>query len=70
MSELSTKDVAKLMAIATSTLEAWISEGRIQPKVVRVGKKNYRLWTEVEIEKVRRVKETTYRKGRGRKKKQ
>ena len=69
MSPMSTEEVARLVGIGRNTLERWIREGKVTPKMVRVGKKNYRLWTEREIEKLRHVKEKTYRKGRGRKKK-
>ncbi len=68
MSPISTEEVARLVGIGRNTLERWIREGKLTPKTVRVGKRNYRLWTEREIEKVRRVKKKTYRKGRGRKK--
>ncbi len=68
MSPISTEEVARLVGIGRNTLERWIREGKVTPKTVRVGKKNYRLWTEREIEIVRRVKKKTYRKGRGRKK--
>jgi excisionase family DNA binding protein len=69
MSPFSTEEVAERLGIARSTLEVWIQQGKVKPKTVRIGKKTYRLWTEREIEKVRRVKKKTYRKGRGRKKK-
>ena len=69
MSPLSTEEVAARVGIHRTTLELWIRQGKLKPKTVFVGKKAYRLWTEREIEKVRRVKEKTYRKGRGRKKK-
>ncbi|MDA2913478.1 helix-turn-helix domain-containing protein [Acidobacteriia bacterium AH_259_A11_L15] len=69
MSPLSSKELARLVGIGHRTLERWISEGKVEPKTVVIGKKTYRLWTEREIEKVRRVKEKTYRKGRGRKRK-
>jgi len=69
VSPLSTAEVAKLLGIARSTLEEWIQHQKVSPKVVQIGKRKYRLWTEAEIEKVRSVKEKTYRKGRGRKKK-
>ena len=67
MSPLATPEVAKLVGIHIATLERWIAEGRVKPKSVSVGKRTYRLWTEAEIKKLRRVKEKTYRKGRGRK---
>ncbi len=69
MSPQSTGEVARLLGIARSTLEVWIQQGKVRPRTMRVGRKTYRVWTEREIEKVRRVKKKTYRKGRGRKKK-
>ena len=69
MSPLSTKEVAKIVGIGHRTLERWVSQGRVGPKAIVIGRNAYRLWTEREIDKVRRVKEKTYRKGRGRKKK-
>jgi len=68
MAPLSTEEVAKQVGIARSTLELWIQQGRVNPKVVAVGRRNYRLWSTKEIAKVRQVKQKTYRKGRGRKK--
>ncbi len=69
MSPLSTEQVAAKLGIHRTTLELWIRQRKIKPKAVYVGKKAFRLWTEREIEKLRRIKERTYRKGRGRKKK-
>ena len=69
MVPLSTKEVAKQLGIARSTLELWIQQGKVKPKKVQIGEQEYRLWTEGEIERVRRVKKKTYRRGRGRKKK-
>jgi DNA-binding transcriptional MerR regulator len=69
MGPRSTKEVARELGIARSTLELWIQKGKVKPKTVTVGKLQYRLWTEREVDKIRRVKEKSYRKGRGRKKK-
>jgi len=52
------------------TLEKWLASGKVKmPKTVRIGGRNYRLWTDREVERVRKYKEKFYRKGRGRKKK-
>jgi predicted site-specific integrase-resolvase len=59
--------VAERVGIHWTTLELWIKKGKVRPRTVQIGKKTYRLWTEREIERVRGVKEKTYRKGRGRK---
>jgi DNA-binding transcriptional MerR regulator len=69
LSPLSTKEVARIVGIGHRTLERWLTQGRVAPKTVVIGRKAYRLWTEDEIEMLRGVKEKTYRKGRGRKSK-
>lgn len=69
MVPLSTLEVAKRVGIARSTLELWIQLGKVKPKAMRIGKRAYRIWTDEEIAKVFRVKEKTYCRGRGRKKK-
>jgi excisionase family DNA binding protein len=68
MSPLSTKEVAKTVGVGHRTLELWIRQGKIRPKTIVIGNRRYRLWSAQEIERVHRVKEKTYRKGRGRKK--
>ena len=66
---MSTVEVAKLLGIHRVTLEEWIRQGKVKPpKTIRIGGQNYRLWTEREIERVRKHKSKFYRKGRGRKK--
>jgi len=69
MTPLSTQEVARKIGVGLRTLERWINQGKIDPRRIAIGKKAYRLWTEREVETLRRVKEKTYRKGRGRKKK-
>ena len=69
MSPFSTREVARQVGIHLRTLERWLEEKKVKPHLLQVGKKTYRIWTPKEIEKVRSVKERTYRKGRGRKKK-
>lgn len=66
---LSTQQVAGLAGIARSTLERWIREGKISPGTMQVGRKSYRLWTDLDASEVLLVKRNTYRKGRGRKRK-
>ncbi len=70
MKPLSTEEVAKTIGVSKSTLERWLSEGKIKaPKPLRVGRKIFRFWTDRDIERVMRYKEKCYWKGRGRKKK-
>ncbi len=66
MSPISTAGVAKRIGISESTLERWLADGKIKaPKPLRVGQKVFRLWTDQDIERVRRHKQKTYWKGRG-----
>ena len=70
MSPYSTREVAQLVGVHVATLEEWLNKGKVKsPRKVTVGAKSYRLWTERDIERVRKYKNTFYRKGRGRKKK-
>ncbi len=70
MSPLSTEEVASLVGISRVTLERWLAQKKIpMPKRILVGTRVSRIWTERDIERVRRHKEKFYRKGRGRKKK-
>ena len=65
---LSTAEVAKKVGIDRATLERWLASGKIaRPKSLRIGEKEFRDWTDVEVERVRKYKQKNYRKGRGRK---
>ena len=69
MSPLSTKEIAAQVGIHRVTLEEWLRKGKVKPpKKVRIGGQTYRLWTAVDVERLRKYKERFYRKGRGRKK--
>ncbi|MBI3484699.1 MAG: MerR family transcriptional regulator [Acidobacteria bacterium] len=69
MSPLSTKEIAALVGIHRVTLEEWLRKGKVKsPKKVRIGGQTYRLWTDLDVERLRTYKERFYRKGRGRKK--
>jgi DNA-binding transcriptional MerR regulator len=66
---LSTKEVAAKVGINRVTLQRWLLSGALQePKRFTAGGIDVRIWTEADLERVRRYKETNYRKGRGRKK--
>lgn len=70
MSPYSTREVANLVEVHVATLEEWLSKKKVRaPRTVRVGAKRYRLWTDADVERVRKYKKKSYRKGRGRKKK-
>ena len=70
MSPLSTAEVALRVGINPATLERWLSSGKLKsPRKVRVGQRNFRIWLERDIERVKKFKQENYRKGRGRKKK-
>jgi excisionase family DNA binding protein len=69
MSPRSTREIAKLVGVHLATLEEWLSKKKVEsPKTIQVGAKSYRLWTDLDLERVRLYKEKFYRKGRGRKK--
>jgi len=69
MSPLSTKEVAAQVGIHRVTLEEWLRKGKVKsPKKVQIGGQTYRLWTDLDVERLKKYKERFYRKGRGRKK--
>jgi predicted DNA-binding transcriptional regulator AlpA len=56
MDRLSTRDAARKLGIAMSTLSRYISTGKVPaPKAVTSGGMTLHLWTEAEIEKVRKL---------------
>lgn len=56
------------MGIHPITLHRWVVQGRIDaPKKQRIGGVVVRLWTDRDVDKVRKYKQENYRKGRGRK---
>ncbi len=67
----STRQVARMVGINRSTLVAWLLSGKIrEPRRIRGGGIDARVWTARDVERVRKWKSAHYRKGRGRKKKQ
>ncbi len=64
-----TAEAAEAIGIHRVTLQEWISRGKIKPPkpVLRNGH-GVRLWSKVDIEQVKKVKQRIYRRGRGRKK--
>ena len=70
MKTYSTKHVARIVGIDRSTLVAWLRSGKVkEPRRIRNGGIDARIWTARDVERVRKWKAAHYRKGRGRKKK-
>ena len=67
--DLTTTEAAAKVRINRVTLQKWIRMGRVRaPKTVLRYGRGVRLWSQVDIERLRQVKKRTYRRGRGRKK--
>jgi len=68
--KLTTAEAAKRAGIHQVTLQKWIAAGRLRaPKATLIGAVGYRLWSTEDVALLLKVKEASYRKGRGRKKK-
>ena len=68
--KFTTAEAAKRAGIHQITLQKWIAAGRVKaPKATLIGAVGYRLWSSKDVAELLRVKEASYRKGRGRKKK-
>lgn len=66
---LTTTEAAKRVGIHHVTLQKWIAAGRLKaPDPTLIGAVGYRLWSSKDIAALLKVKEASYRKGRGRKK--
>jgi DNA-binding transcriptional MerR regulator len=71
MKAYTTPEVAKLAGVHVRTLHRWMRSGAVgQPERVKIGGLTARLWREGDIDRVKKHKHATYRKGRGRKAKQ
>ena len=69
MRTFSTKEVAQIVGINRVTLQRWLIVGGIsEPQRIKQGGVDLRLWTEDDIDRVRKYKVMHYGKGRGRKK--
>jgi DNA-binding transcriptional MerR regulator len=65
---LSTLQVARMVGVHKVTLQRWLLDGKIrEPRRISNGGVNARVWSERDIERVRKYKQGNYRKGRGRK---
>lgn len=70
MKTYSTAEVARIVEVHKATLLRWLYAGSIpEPRRQSNGGVDFRIWTEHDVERVRRYKAANYRKGRGRKKK-
>ena len=66
MAPVSTIEVAKKVGVSQSTLERWLAEGSVKrPKPIRLGGREFRRWTVADIQRVKKYKKESYRKGRG-----
>lgn len=64
----STAQVARMVGVHKNTLKRWLRERLIkEPRKVGNGGLELRIWTDRDVERVRKYKQENYRKGRGRK---
>jgi predicted DNA-binding transcriptional regulator AlpA len=68
MKSYSTSQVAQVLKIGRQTLHRWMADGYVSaPPRRKVGGVTVRIWSVADVERVRKYKRETYRKGRGRK---
>ena len=59
MANLSTKGIAESVGISRVTLQRWLLSGKLsEPERSKIGGVDVRIWTELDLERVRRYKET------------
>jgi len=64
----STSEAARLIGVNRVTLQRWLIAGKVkEPRKVRAGGVEARIWTDRDLERVQRYKQKHYREGRGRK---
>jgi len=57
-----------MLGVHKVTLKRWLISGKVgEPKRIGDGGIQARIWTDRDVERVRKFKEQNYRKGRGRK---
>lgn len=57
-----------MIGVNRVTLQRWLIAGRVaEPRKVATGGVEARIWTDRDVERVRKFKQENYRKGRGRK---
>ena len=70
MRTYSTGQAAKMLGVNRVTLQRWLIAGRVgEPKKVKMGGVEVRIWTDRDVERLRKYKQENYCKGRGRKSK-
>jgi len=68
MDGFTTTEAAEAVGIHRATLQEWIARGVVRvPRIVVRDGHAVRLWSEADIERLRKKKDQIYRKGRGRK---
>lgn len=68
MSALSTVQVARKIGVSKLTLIRWLLDGKVkEPRRVKQVGQEIRIWSNRDVERVRKYKQENYRKGRGRK---
>jgi DNA-binding transcriptional MerR regulator len=61
----STAEVAKEIDVAKKTLLRWLGSGELpEPDFVKVGHVSYRMWSEADLERAKRYRESHYRQKR------
>ena len=59
-----------MVGVHKNTLKRWLRDGKVrEPRNVSNGGVEARIWTDPDVERVRKYKAANYRKGRGRRKK-
>jgi excisionase family DNA binding protein len=68
MKTYSTAQVARRLGVHKVTLKRWLISGRVaEPKRIGKGGVQARIWSDRDVDRVRKYKQENYRKGRGRK---
>ena len=65
----STQEVANLLGVHKNTVKRWLRSRLIaEPRHAKIAMQNHRLWSEKDLERVKKFKEANYRKKPRRKK--
>ena len=68
MKTYSTLQVSKMVGVHKITLIRWLLSGKVpEPRRITNGGVDARVWTDRDVERVRKYKQENYCKGRGRK---
>ncbi|MBZ5516765.1 MAG: helix-turn-helix domain-containing protein [Acidobacteriia bacterium] len=68
---IATGEAAKVVGISRATLHRWMRTRTVKPPRARLQNgRGVRLWSRADIERLRKIKEQIYRRGRGRQKQQ